>query len=236
MSAIDLLAGLVLEDGRAWGEAAYPWQWDDARAFLEGPRRRCYFTRPRGASKTGDAAGVMIADLIEDAPPQSRSYAVAVDRDQGRLLVDSIVGFVERTEGLAGALRLDKWAVTSPKRCLVRDPCCRCARGMGQTAAPTDRRRIRALADDRAVPNLVDRAVLRARQGSWLPAGDPHVGRRRPARAKLDGERAASENHLRRQNFERITLPVSFAAEVYFRRSHTAKRRVLTMETLCRLS
>jgi hypothetical protein len=114
VSAIDLLAGLVLEDGRAWGEAAYPWQWADARAFVEGPRRRCYFTRPRGASKTSDAAGVMIADLIEDAPPHSRSYAVAIDRDQGRLIVDSIVGYVERTEGLSGALRLDKWVVTAP--------------------------------------------------------------------------------------------------------------------------
>jgi hypothetical protein len=176
MSALDLLAGLVLEDGRAWGEAAYPWQWSDARAFLEGSRRRCYFTRPRGASKTSDAAGVMIADLIEDAPPQSRSYAVAVDRDQGRLLVDSIVEFVERTEGLAGALRLDKWTVTAPHgaslEILAAD-----APGAGETAAEAHRRRVSSLAHYRRVPDTMDGSALRPRQGCRLPARNPHQRR-----------------------------------------------------------
>jgi hypothetical protein len=102
----------------------------DQPRHLEGSRRCCYFTRPRGRSKTSGVAGVMIADLLEEAQPHSRSYAVAVDRDQGRLLVDSIVGFVESTEGLPGALRLDKWIVTGSRTVL-----------RSRSSLPTRRRR-----------------------------------------------------------------------------------------------
>ena len=61
---LNVLGGLVLEDGRDWGDAATPWQWDDARAVLDpgskGPRSH-FLTRPRGASKTSDVGGVAIA-------------------------------------------------------------------------------------------------------------------------------------------------------------------------------
>ena len=30
LDPLDLLAGLVLEDGRRWGDAAAPFQWEDA--------------------------------------------------------------------------------------------------------------------------------------------------------------------------------------------------------------
>src|SRR6186997_401840 len=81
--AMRLLAALVLEDGRRWGEAAHPFQRDDACAVLDlsGPRRH-YLTRPRGGSKTSDCAGVSIAMLLEQAPPGSRAYAFAADQDQ----------------------------------------------------------------------------------------------------------------------------------------------------------
>ncbi|HEV2809764.1 MAG TPA: hypothetical protein VGV93_05115 [Acidimicrobiales bacterium] len=62
--ALDVLAGLVLEDGRRWGEAAEPWQWTDAQAVLdpghEDPRSH-FLTRPRGRSKTSDLGGVATA-------------------------------------------------------------------------------------------------------------------------------------------------------------------------------
>lgn len=113
--ALELLAALVLEDGRRWGEAAEPWQWADARAILEPQedRRYHFLTRPRGASKTGDLGGVGIAALLEQLPPTSRSYALAADRDQGGLLIDSITSFVSRTDGIGGALTVDNWKVTA---------------------------------------------------------------------------------------------------------------------------
>jgi hypothetical protein len=36
-------------------------------------------------------------------------YGAAADRGQAALLIDSIRGFVARTAGLAGALRVDAW-------------------------------------------------------------------------------------------------------------------------------
>jgi phage terminase large subunit-like protein len=113
--ALDILAGLVLEDGRRWGEAAYPWQWEDARAILDpdGPTPYHYLTRPRGASKTGDLAGVCIAALLEQLDASDRAFAVAADRDQGRLIVDAMAGYVSRTPEIAAALRVDVWRVTA---------------------------------------------------------------------------------------------------------------------------
>jgi phage terminase large subunit-like protein len=106
--AMALLSALVLEDGRRWGEAAQPFQRADASAVLDlsGPRRH-YLTRPRGGSKTTDLGGLGAAVLLEQAPPGSRSFAFAADRDQSGLLLDSIAGFASRTPELAGALRID---------------------------------------------------------------------------------------------------------------------------------
>lgn len=101
MSALDLLCGLLLEDGRRWGEAAESWQLDDARAVLDtadGAPRLHFLTRPRGGSKTTDVAGMGIAALIEQAPPRARGYALAVDADQAGLLIDAAAGFVYRSQ------------------------------------------------------------------------------------------------------------------------------------------
>ncbi len=114
--ALGIVGGLVLEDGRRWGEAAFPWQSADARAVLDlvGPRRH-FWTRPRGASKTTDAAGVAVAALLGQAPPAARGYVFAADRDQAGLLLDSIEGFVGRTPGLAGGLDVQAWKVVATR-------------------------------------------------------------------------------------------------------------------------
>lgn len=107
MSALALLSGLVLEDGRRWGEVATSWQRADAAAILDPTGPVLHFqTRPRGGSKTTDLAGAVLALLIEEAPPSSRSYAVAVDADQAGLLHDALRGFVERN-GLGGVVQVD---------------------------------------------------------------------------------------------------------------------------------
>ena len=117
MQTADLIAGLVLEDGSRWGEVAADWQWDDVQAILDrtGPRRH-FLTRPRGGSKTSDLGAVIIAVLIDQAPAASRSYGFAVDRDQAGLLADAIAGFMVRTPEIRGALQLNSWKLTDPKK------------------------------------------------------------------------------------------------------------------------
>lgn len=104
----------MLENGHRWGSVAEPWQVEDAVAILDttGPRRH-FLTRPRGASKTSDLAGVSIALMLE-APPSSRSYAFAGDRDQASLLMDSITGFLGRTSEVRGALQTDNHKLVNP--------------------------------------------------------------------------------------------------------------------------
>ena len=113
--ALAILAALVLEDGRRWGDVATPWQWDDASAVLDlgGPAPLHYLTRPRGASKTVDLAGVALAALLDQLPPGAQAYAVASDRDQARLLLDEVGAFAFRTPALAGQIDVGTWSATT---------------------------------------------------------------------------------------------------------------------------
>lgn len=112
--ALELLYGLVLEDGRTWGAAATEWQRADAHAALDpdGPRL-LFLTRARGGSKTSDLAGVVLAWLLEVARSNERAYGAAASQDQAALLIDAIRGFAARTPGLAGAIRVDFNRVTA---------------------------------------------------------------------------------------------------------------------------
>ena len=60
----DVLSRLMLEDGRAWIDAAEPFQLADALAVLEGDRPYNFLTRARGASKTTDLAAVALSMLL----------------------------------------------------------------------------------------------------------------------------------------------------------------------------
>ena len=111
LEALDVMAGLVLDDGQAWGDAAYGFQWEDAKAILTEPDPPYHFlTRARGASKTTDLAGAAIAMLLT-LPDRARLYWLAADRDQGAIAVDAIGGFVNRTPMLQGALDVQTWRV-----------------------------------------------------------------------------------------------------------------------------
>jgi phage terminase large subunit-like protein len=114
LEALDVLSALVLEDGRRWGEAAAPFQWQDARAVLQPEGAPYHFlTRSRGSSKTSDLAGIAIAASLTQLPAASHSYALAADRDQGRLLVDAVEGFVRRTPMLRDSFQLGTWRVVN---------------------------------------------------------------------------------------------------------------------------
>ena len=116
-AASDLMSALVLEDGRRWGEAADRVQLADAAAILDQSSETPFhfLTRSRGYSKTTDAAAAVLAVMLDQLPPVSRLFALAADKDQGRLLVESIAGFRARTPGLAGALQVDSYRVTATR-------------------------------------------------------------------------------------------------------------------------
>lgn len=108
------MASLILEDGRAWGEAAYAWQRDDAASILDdrpGVPRLHFLTRPRGGSKTTDLAAAALAVLLTQAPARSTSHAYARDRDQAGLLMTALSALAHRS-GLAGLFDLRPSAVT----------------------------------------------------------------------------------------------------------------------------
>ncbi len=97
LDGLDLLAGLRMPDGALWGDVAEPFQWEDARSVLDptGPPFE-FLTRARGGSKTTDLAAVAIV-LLLTAEPRSRLYWLASDQDQGRLAIDAVGGFLDRT-------------------------------------------------------------------------------------------------------------------------------------------
>lgn len=109
MSALDVLGGLVLDDGRRWAEAATSWQRADAEAILEptgGAPRFHWLGRPKGGSKTTDLAGMTLAWLVEQAPPLVEGYAVAADLEQANRLLDAARRFVARVPALQAVVEV----------------------------------------------------------------------------------------------------------------------------------
>lgn len=119
-AAEGLLASLVLEDGRRWGDAAVPHQVADARAVLDvdGPRRH-WLGRSRGYSKTSDTAGMSAAVMLTQLAAGSTAYAAAADKDQARLLADKIRGYAVRTPELRGALTVQSYRVVAERTGVV---------------------------------------------------------------------------------------------------------------------
>ena len=101
--AFDVIGGLITEDGRPWAEAAVDVQVQDMNAWLRDERPYHYATRSRGFSKSADAAALALGELVTD--PLMRGFWLAADQEQGRLAVESIEGYVQRSPGVfAGAL------------------------------------------------------------------------------------------------------------------------------------
>lgn len=117
VAPLQIMAGLVLEDGRRWAEAATDVQLGDAAAVLsadEGPRRH-WIGRSRGYSKTTDAAAMTLGAMLGGAiAPGERGFCCAADRDQARLLLNAIEGFAARTPALRGRLDIGTWRVADP--------------------------------------------------------------------------------------------------------------------------
>ena len=95
---------LTHEDGTPLGHRLDAWQRDDLKAALTS-ERNVWWERPRGHSKSQDAAVVALTRLVL-GPPGQRIYFCATDQDQAALAFDSLRGFVRRSPLLARALRL----------------------------------------------------------------------------------------------------------------------------------
>lgn len=111
LEILDLMAGLPLEDGQAWGSVAETFQIHDASAVLEGPARRSFILRGRGMSKTTDIAALAVTLLLTEAPSRSMSYVYAADVEQADLTMQAIAGFVQRAN-LSGQLKVSARSVT----------------------------------------------------------------------------------------------------------------------------
>jgi phage terminase large subunit-like protein len=115
-AALDLMSGLVLEDGRTWGDTAAGFQWRATQTILDSSAAPYMWdSRPRGGSKTTDAAGWCVVSMLETLRPGSRLYAFASDKDQGRLLVEALAGLVARTPALQTALQVDAYRVVAKR-------------------------------------------------------------------------------------------------------------------------
>ncbi len=112
--ALALLSAFRVDAGP--GRRATPWasvaterQAEDAAAVVRGDEPRWHFwLRPRGMSKTTDAALVALSCLLTIQPPNSRSLVYAVDADQAALIF-------ERMAHLTAALPGDLVRVTQSR-------------------------------------------------------------------------------------------------------------------------
>ncbi len=102
---------LSLEDGRSYGANLDAWQRQDFENAFSGAERHIWWERPRGHSKTADAAALALYHVL--SAPGRRVYFAAVDRDQSALAHDSLRGFVQRSPLLRQSLKVDKWRVTA---------------------------------------------------------------------------------------------------------------------------
>jgi hypothetical protein len=116
-TALDIMTLLVLEDGKRWGETAADYQWQHAGAILDpgAEPRQTWIELPRGARKTTDLAGLMLAVLYAQAPAMARIYVGASDLDQARELIDAASGLITRTPELEGIYKTGELEITCIK-------------------------------------------------------------------------------------------------------------------------
>lgn len=97
---------LTHADETSYGASLDPWQREDFAAVFNSDRH-AWLERPRGHSKTKDAAAVALTELLF-GKPGGRLYFTAVDGDQAALAFDSLQGFIRRSPFLSSALRVLK--------------------------------------------------------------------------------------------------------------------------------
>lgn len=124
---LDLLGGMILEDGSLWADSAADFQLEDARAIADaGGVSQHLLTRPRGGRKSTDVAALCLALLAEQAPAMARAYIGAADLEQAQEIIDAADGLIERTPALKALFAVSSLTITN-----VRN-------GASLTALPAD--------------------------------------------------------------------------------------------------
>src|SRR4051812_22713458 len=91
------LYSLPLEDGSLWGDVATDHQVADTEAILDPDGPLLHFnTRPRGGSKSTDAAAIAVTALIDLAPDGAKILLAAAALNQARRILEFAEGFVRR--------------------------------------------------------------------------------------------------------------------------------------------
>jgi hypothetical protein len=114
--AREIMAGLVLPNDETWGDCASPVQVETADRVLasEPAARRFWIGRPRGYSKTHDAAAMTISAVLGGiVKPGERGFFCAADRDQARLAADALAGWA-RSSDLLGYVTVEANRVKFP--------------------------------------------------------------------------------------------------------------------------
>jgi len=98
MDLYPALADFRVEGGASWIDVAQPWQVDDLAAMLavDGPSYH-WLSRPRGASKSGDAAIAAMLIMMCQVDEMSLCYAVAADKDQACLVTKRVQSYVAQS-------------------------------------------------------------------------------------------------------------------------------------------
>ncbi len=112
---------LVLENGKRWRECATEQQVVDLHSMLADEHRWHWIGRSRGYSKTSDVAAATLGAMLSQLPAGSKAYAAAADRDQARLLVDSIEGYAIRTPELKNLVKVEAFKVSTPSTGVTLD-------------------------------------------------------------------------------------------------------------------
>lgn len=118
-ATLDLLAGMVLEDGSLWADSAADFQVEDARAIADASPAdgvsQHLLTRPRGGRKSTDVAALCLALLAEQAPAMARAYIGAADLEQAQEIIDAADGLIERTPALKALFSVSSLTVTNTR-------------------------------------------------------------------------------------------------------------------------
>ena len=119
---LDLVASMVLEDGSRWGESAVPEQWDDMEALLGTGKRKHYWLRARGRSKSFDTGAATLATMLAGGVRGGdEMYAAAAGREQAGILARKMRQIAECTPELATAVDVQNFRVVTPRTGAVLD-------------------------------------------------------------------------------------------------------------------
>lgn len=120
-SAFAFLRRLKIAEQTTWGAAAERFQLVAAEAVLSGVVPYFFWTRPRGGSKTFDAAALLVTIMLIQAPPGARLYVFAADRDQGALVIHAIRELVSHNPHLQPLLHITTFQVRVVETGVVLD-------------------------------------------------------------------------------------------------------------------